>query len=230
MSSNYADSALFSPYKNQTSPIQITLQQTNYGTDSVATDVKIKTVATHNLPALSLFVGIVEDTIQYTGGNGEPLHYDVLRKSMSASSGNSINIPATIGDSTLLHFTTSYNPIWNLQRMYSLAILQETSSKQVVQAERSGYGQAALPLGLQQQELIHDIQLAPNPVRDVLHIQASETWNGSLQLINWQGNTILKETAITLPHRIDLSGLGSGFYLLRIETNQGKVTQKIIKQ
>ena len=98
---NYSSASIFTPYLGQTSPASIKIYQYKYGNDSIRSRIVIKTEATHTLTNLSLFVALAEDTINYTGSNGESVHYDVFRKSYTGTSGISVTLPAVVGDSVV---------------------------------------------------------------------------------------------------------------------------------
>lgn len=132
---NYSQSSIFTPYLSQLSPASIKIVQSKYGNDSIRSRIVIKTEATHTLGGLSLFVALAEDTINYTGSNGEPVHYDVFRKSLTGATGVNITLPATVGDSVVYTKSSTVNAAWNFSRIVTLAILQETVSKAVVQSQ-----------------------------------------------------------------------------------------------
>lgn len=132
---NYDVASLFSPYLGQTSPASIRIVQTKFGTDSIRSRIVIKTEAAHSLGSLSLFIALAEDTLKYTGSNGEPVHYDVFRKSLTGATGINISLPATIGDSVVYTKSSTVHSAWNFARIYTLAILQEKTSKSVVQVQ-----------------------------------------------------------------------------------------------
>lgn len=134
-SANYSSSAIFAPYQSLTSPASIRIVQEKFANDSIKSTIVIKTVATNTLGNLSLFVALAEDTVFYTGSNGEPMHFDVFRKSLTNTTGNAITLAPTVGDSVVFTFSSPSNLIWNFSRIYTLAILQETASKNLVQAE-----------------------------------------------------------------------------------------------
>ena len=70
-SANYSSSSIFTPYLGLTSPASIRIVQEKFSTDSIRATVIIKTEAVNSLGALSLFVALAEDTVFYTGSNGD---------------------------------------------------------------------------------------------------------------------------------------------------------------
>jgi hypothetical protein len=134
-SANYSSAAIFTPYLNKTSPASIRIVQTKFGKDSIRSKIVIKTEAAHALGSLSLFVALAEDTLKYSSPNGETVHYDVFRKSLTGVTGISIILPAKVGDSVVFIKSSPANAAWNFAHIYTLAILQETGSKAVVQSQ-----------------------------------------------------------------------------------------------
>ena len=132
---SYDVPSLFTPYLGKTSPASIRIEQTKFGKDSIRSKIIIKTEATHTLGGLSLFVALAEDTLKYTGSNGEPVHYDVFRKSLTGITGVNITLPATPGDSVTYVKSSASNAAWNFSRIYTLVILQEKTSKAVIQCQ-----------------------------------------------------------------------------------------------
>lgn len=134
---NYADPTLFNPFNNAVSPISIKVRLTEKGNDSLKVSIVLKTEATHSLTSQLLFVALVEDTIFYTGTNGETRHIDVFRRSVTGASGMTAPVANPVGDSTRFEFTSVISSTWNKQRIYALAVLQNANNKEINQAERS---------------------------------------------------------------------------------------------
>lgn len=131
---NYGAASMFAPYLSKQSPASIKIVQTKFGNDSIRSRIVIKTEATHSLTGLSLFVALAEDTLNYTGSNGESVHYDVFRKSLTGATGVSITLPSNVGDSVVYSKSSSTNTAWNFSRIFTIAILQQTSNKEVIQS------------------------------------------------------------------------------------------------
>jgi hypothetical protein len=134
-SANYSSATLFSTYLNQTSPASIRIEQTKFANDSIRATIILKTEAAHNLGNLQLYVALAEDTIFYNAPNGESEHYDVFRKAMTGVTGLAVTLPVNVGDSIVYTFSSPANQVWNFSRINTFAILQETTSKAVVQAQ-----------------------------------------------------------------------------------------------
>jgi uncharacterized delta-60 repeat protein len=67
----------------------------------------------------------------------------------------------------------------------------------------------------------------PNPVQDVLHLQANNfTTIKGVKIYNLQGKVVLEDTNDT----INVSNLSKGLYIVKIITEEGEVTKKFIKE
>jgi hypothetical protein len=75
-----------------------------------------------------------------------------------------------------------------------------------------------------------DISVYPNPARNMLHVECTDHSAQQVKLINLVGRTVLHETNVNGTHKLDISGLENGIYLLQIESDNQTVTKKIIKQ
>ncbi len=227
-STSYSSNTLFTPYQALTSPASIKIIQKKYGNDSVRSTVIIKTVATHTLGNLSLFVVLAEDTVFYQGSNGETKHFDVFRKSLSKVSGNSISLPATIGDSVVFSTVSSVNSIWDFKRIYTLAILQETANKQLVQAEASESTEKEATTGLSENTLTNCFSIFPNPSNYRFTIESTESI-GELEIRNTLGELIFSQQINSNQKIMDFSGKPSGLYFVHfIKNNKIQVTQKLL--
>ena len=70
----------------------------------------------------------------------------------------------------------------------------------------------------------------PNPVRGILTIVAKESAAVCVTLVNLVGTTVLEESGLQIhpAGRLDLSGVSSGIYFLRISGKEGTETVKLI--
>ncbi|MBA2421839.1 MAG: T9SS type A sorting domain-containing protein [Chitinophagales bacterium] len=229
-SADYSSSSIFTPYQSLTSPASILIVQQKFGTDSVRATVIIKTEAPHALGDLSLFVALAEDTVFYTGTNGEDQHYDVFRKSLSSTTGTSVALPAAVGDSIMLTFSSPSNSIWNFSRIYTLAILQETSSKNLVQAEAVSPSADVAATGINENIKQITASIFPNPVDNLFTIQLGESSDAIITLTDIDGKLIMQQAVSQSQFQFDISSLPKATYLLNIKTEKGEFSQKIIKR
>lgn len=213
---NYSLPSLFSAYTGQTSPASIRIEQTKFNNDSLQANIIIKTVDNHTLGNLVLYVALAEDTIFYNAPNGENQHYDVFRKSLSGSAGISLNLPATIGDSLVYSFSSNNQPAWNFNRIFTLAILQEESSKDVVQSEAAPANQSGMATTLSNTYYLGD-GLSVNTYEDgLIATQKDFLPNRILSLFDLSGKQVFSKTLTNSIEKISFNYLPKGIYLYEI--------------
>lgn len=76
----------------------------------------------------------------------------------------------------------------------------------------------------------HTTVVYPNPVKDVLHLELTNHTVAKLTISDASGKTIIEITEVQPAETINLSGLSSGIYFVRIETETGIITEKIVKE
>lgn len=229
-SANYSSSSIFIPYQSLTTPASIRLVQQKFGTDSIRETVIIKTEATHSLGNLSLFIALAEDTVFYTGTNGEPEHYDVFRKSLTATTGMTVTLPATVGDSVVYTFSSQSNPLWNFSRMYALAILQDAVSKDLIQAEQTAVTDNEVVNYIPENKASFMLNAFPNPISNTLIIPLNESSTAIVSLYSLTGELMLQKIISAAYPSLNLEQLPAATYLLNITCGEKQFSQKLIKQ
>lgn len=220
-STDYSSASIFSPHLGKTSPASIKIYEYRFGKDSIRSRVVIKTVATHNLTNLSLFVALAEDTINYTGSNGEPVHYDVFRKSLTGTSGMAVTLPAKVGDSIVFVKSSLANEAWNFSRIFTIAILQETATKAVVQSENISVKINNVVTGLQE-NLANNANVNVYMSENNINIsQTKEVENLDFTLYDLSGRVLINKVLNSNTENISTSTLVSGSYLYSIKSTNG---------
>lgn len=231
-SENYASASIFTPYLGQLSPASIKIVQSKYGNDSIRSRIVIKTEASHSLPELSLFVALAEDTLTYTGSNGEPVHYDVFRKSLTETTGISVTLPTTVGDSVVYTMSSTVNGAWNFGRIFTLAILQEAVSKEVVQSE-------SVPASASDVAITTGISNIHSPISNIKVFSVNNTivvnqyvfsQNTSITIRNLTGEIIRNVILTSNYETISLPNVSSGIYLYTISNESITKTGKLFIQ
>ena len=74
------------------------------------------------------------------------------------------------------------------------------------------------------------VQVSPNPVKDQLFINTGNMNVKEISLVNYVGQTMLRTIPISTSTILDLSKFNAGVYYVRILTNEGVVTEQVIKQ
>jgi hypothetical protein len=75
----------------------------------------------------------------------------------------------------------------------------------------------------------NQLQIAPNPVKDFLQLKTNENLvPKSVSIVDSSGRIVYNQTD---PEKImDVSSLQRGIYFVKIETNKGTITKKILKE
>jgi len=218
---NYGSAAIFTPYLGQTSPASFRIYQTKFGNDSIQSRIVVKTEATHTLGNLSLFVALVEDTINYTGPNGEPVHYDVFRKSLTGTSGISLTLPAAVGDSVVYTMSSPSNVAWDFSRIFTLAILQNATTKEVIQSENISTNISNVVTGIKN-ETLNDLDVSVIYSQNNLSItQYSNPENLNFTFYDVSGRLLLNKRINSTSENFSLPNLPSGIYLYSIKSENG---------
>jgi len=218
---NYSSPAIFTPYLSQTSPASIKIYQYKYGNDSIRSRIVIKTEATHTLSNLSLFVALAEDTLNYTGSNGEPVHYDVFRKSLTGTSGVSVTLPAIVGDSVVYIKSSPANVAWSFSRISTLAILQDAATKAVVQSENSLAKTNNLTTGIKNEFVNNTNASVYFSENNIKITQNKNVESLNFMLYNISGTILINKFVETQSENVNVSNLSPGVYLYRIKSING---------
>lgn len=228
-SANYNAASMFTPYLGQTSPASIKILQSKYGNDSIRSTIVIKTEAAHSLGNLKLFVALAEDTINYTGSNGEPRHYDVFRKSLTGATGVSVNLPVNIGDSVVYSMSSASNVAWNFSRIRTIAILQEATSKAVVQSESVLANSNNLTTGIYSLSA-HDPGVTAFAFDNSIVVkQANYKENTAITVYDITGKVLISKTLTSAQETVSLPNISAGLYLYIIMSKESVIkTGKVI--
>ena len=74
-----------------------------------------------------------------------------------------------------------------------------------------------------------NVELFPNPVKDILKIKLPNASTGNIVIFNVLGENVLSGDLSSRTMQIDLSELKSGVYLVRIQTENQSTIKKIVK-
>ncbi|WP_317899602.1 T9SS type A sorting domain-containing protein [Aurantibacillus circumpalustris] len=230
---DYGSASIFTPYLSQNTPASIRITQTKFANDSIHSRIVVKTEALHNLGALKLFVCLTEDTVFYTGSNGESKHYGVFRKSYTGTSGMSVTLPAIVGDSAVYTMSSPSNSAWNLARINTLAILQNETTKEVIQSETTIPPSSGVPAGIEDQsENSSSVSVFYSNQNTSIFIQQNlKETHLNFDLYNLMGRKILSENIESSFEKVNANKLSSGIYLYKIESTNGNLkTGKLFVQ
>lgn len=225
ISGAFTNPAIFSSQLSLTTSFALNTYISKLTTDSIKITTVVKKVDTSSRSSLQLFGSIIEDTLSFLARNGETANYNVFRKALWGTTSLNITAPVSVGDSSIYSKTIAINSVWNLNRIYSISILQR-ADKAVVQATKSAH--LMLPAKVDNAFQMNTILLYPNPATDKLFIDKPSTAT-SIQIIDIKGQEVmyLKELDGKF---IDLSTLAKGTYFLIINDNNINRSAMFIKQ
>jgi len=223
---NINSSSLFTEFLSKTSPFQIRIDQQKFKSDSIRSIIVIKTVSTHTLDSIRLFVALAEDTVLYASPNGETHHYNVFRKALVGATGRTIKISQKTGDSVVINVSSKSNTVWNFNRIYTVAYVQDKSTKEGLQAERALASSVKGPAGVRSTNTLH-ATIYPNPAKNELNVRLETSEKATLSLISSDGKTIRSEEFNSMI-AMNLEGVIPGLYFIRISSVSGNYFQKLI--
>ncbi len=206
---DYASTSIFTPYLNLTSSFKINtkIQLLN---DTFIVSSTIKKVDTSSLISATLFVGLIEDTINQNGGNGEARHYNVLRNANSIA----VNLPLTVNDSITNSRKFTKANFWQLNKINSIVLLQNTTNKKLIQAETSK--QTKRNTSAIVHTKISTLKFYPNPANSVINLNNLPFDNYQYQIISTEGKVL--RNAELKDSKLFIDDINNGIYLLRISS------------
>ncbi len=207
-SGSFSNSSLFSPYQNLTSSFIIN-SKTEIVNDSIIVYTIIKKADTSSQTNAILFIGLVEDTINQNGGNGENKHYNVLRNATTES----ITLPANVNDSIIKIQKFSKNNVWQFNRIKGFIMLQKSDNKKLIQAEMSKQSQS--PNTSINNANISKITFYPNPASKTLFLNDNSFENIDYQIISLDGKLI--KFGQVENNQINISDVQNGSYIIKMK-------------
>ena len=219
---DFGNPALFDPFYGQSSPYSIYIREYRWEENNVQVEVTVKAVAEHMDEQAALFVGFVEDTVFYEAPNGEDIHPGVFRKALGAIGGDLVTLPS-VGDSVTLTYSLISDSEWNMDRMYTIALLQDETGHSMMQAGKTNIVEYMNP------NFIHvpgktagKLLVSPNPVRgNTVSIRDA---GANVLLYRADGSFVIRE--INDGRRdllLDISDLPGGIYLVRSGERFGRL-------
>lgn len=227
-STNYSDAAIWNPYTAQTSPVSIQLQQSKQS-NLIEARVTLTTEENNSLENLVLFLALAEDTVFYNAPNGEDLHFDVFREAVTSTGGMSVSLAANVGESVSFDFQITPDSEWDLNRMFLVAILQDGSDKEVIQAGATTPAQNDVILSNAALPKLQGVQLFPNPVGPELFITLADAQVSTVRIFDALGQVVLTQT-FSQSARLDTSRLPMGTYFIEITNSKGQFSERLIRQ
>lgn len=218
----YDQPSLFTPFLQQTSPLQISTTIEDDSATKLTVRVVVKTIAAHSFGNLLLTTSAVEELLNYAGPNGEQQQHDVFRKSFFGVNGQSFTAPVAIGDSVVFTASVAKHNEWSLTQLYALTMVQEESGKQTVQAARS---ERLMPYTGFAELNTMDILVFPNPANDKLTIRLSEALTSQVKVYNLTGQVLVNEDMYK-ELTVNTSAFENGLYFVSICNAGGSMIKK----
>ncbi|MFK7948350.1 MAG: hypothetical protein AB8G11_12240 [Saprospiraceae bacterium] len=220
-STNFGDATIFSNQAGQTSPFTVRTELEFTGNGEVITTVIVKTEATHSFSTLKLFTAIAEDTIFYNAPNGENEHYNVFRESVFEVGGKTVTPATMVGDSVVFSETITLDANWDWSRILAISILQESGTKEVVQASTSRMQmftstEDITVIPFQLYSVNNQVVFKADKVGTVYQVQVFDLQGNALHYLNssCQGNWVFDK-------------LPTGIYAIRIQS-EDKIWSKLL--
>lgn len=135
MISNKADEWIATAEVDMEAPAgaKIELKSTRSG-DQVTLTIHVTGISTADSTDLRLITAVTESDIEYSDGNGETEHFDVLRRMYPDAGGEAV----TIGNGVTQHITHTIDipEFWNPDNLHAVVFLQTQKWKSVLQAAK----------------------------------------------------------------------------------------------
>lgn len=213
---------------DQTSPLQVTVEETDNGSSR---DVEVNVISADAPPSgnLRLFVMVVEKLVEQTTGNGESEHHNVFRRFLSPSDGVAIS-PAAAGGSVNATYSFDLEASWEADEIYVLAFVQDVDTREVINSGTRFDPTVTTTQGPGLVDL--NVQVFPNPANDHLQLQSGVPLSGELQLFNAQG-VVVKSRTLTGQQlvQMDIRDLSPGMYILSVLQEGGqRIYEKVVKK
>ena len=228
VNADYGDAEIFAPYLGQTSPVSMEIMLIDDVETGVSGDVTITVEEDNDLGELELFVALVEDTVFYDAPNGENMHFNVFREKIYSSGEGGFLLPNEIGNFYSYNISSPFleeNGAWSTGDYSVLAILQRVDTKEVVQAELLS---EILLAGTNDLPILQNVNISPNPVQNQLNISLESNTQTEARLIDITGRTVSTATFQNAT-QINTSELAKGIYFVELKNEEGRLTQKIVK-
>lgn len=220
---NYGLASIFTPYNHDSTAYEVRLYQKKYTNHKMRVRAVIIKLDEDTQKHAKLYVALVEDSLRFDAPNGEKLHRNVLRKSLTDSSGNSILLPVNINDSVVFYFETGTEG-FELNQLKSLCLLQG-AGKQLIQSAILDKTSTDKRLSLESPSN-SQYRIYPNPLQagERLLIECHSTTH--LEIWNVLGERLHSLTLQPGKEQIPLSE--KGWYILRIHSGGKWEERKVL--
>jgi hypothetical protein len=196
--SNYRMILTKSPLSNDTYKVTLEITKVSGGDQS---------------ESFQVVVGLAEETINYNAPNGENVHHNVFRRWLI----NQTVSMSEEGETQILEEEYDTHPEWVVDEIYAYAIMQQTSTKEVMQSASSQ--ESPMFINNNSAEEVRNL-FYPNPASTTINIL--EEYRGSFQqveIFSFVGNRLATFEAAD---RMDVSQLPDGMYFIVATDNENR--------
>ncbi len=205
------------------SPIQVKVTESK-GTNRTV-KVTVKTVGTVPTANYVLYAAVCERTLNLATTNGEKVHRDVLRKIISAGSGDAFT-PAALNQEKVVNFTFNVDAAWKESEIYTLVWIQDGNNNIL----NSG---TAVDATSATEEVLTDetVKVFPTPFSHQLNVDLSQINATPKEIFiqNIEGRVVAQFAAKKELNVLTISNLAAGEYLIKVSTDKGILVYKSIK-
>lgn len=220
---NFNDPGIFSAKQGEMSDFELSIvQEYASSTDSVRISVTIKRIAVSTETNAVLYAALAEREVNYDAPNGEDVHHDVFRTSFFGDDGQVLNLPTAVDESLTYKATVAVAPQWKHSELYSIVILQEENTFEVLQAA-SAEGQEIT--GVQHNVSHHELRIYPNPFEDQITMEGENITQ--VRVLDMLGHVVY--TSPQRQKQLHLAHLSAGTYVLEVSHTDGISYQRIMR-
>lgn len=221
---NFNNTQLFDSYRGKSQPYSL---DTRYETtsDSIVVRVSLFAKGIQSIDSLSLYTAVVEDTVFYKGRNSENRHYNVFRKALTDIEGDPVKATITATDSLTFRYAVALNSDWDADRMYAIALVQNSETKEVYQTAKGKKAKLVIT-STPTQGLALSIHVFPTQVTSYVQVEGME--QGQYEVHTLQGQQVLAGEFSN--NRIDFTALLKGMYLLSLNNGKESFSSKVVKR
>jgi hypothetical protein len=207
---------------NETNVLQILLKNNDVAR-ALQFDIELPTgfeLETNNIETASRADGYEVVASNIEGSKYRVLLYSMTNKTLAKGSLSILNFPVFISSNV-----SEGNYTFN----FSNVIITNTENIDISSlALESGQLTVGTQLSVEDQELERSIQLYPNPVKDILSIKSEAIVISKVAIYSVLGKKI-KEVKSNF-ESIGIYNLSNGLYIIRIFSDKGSITKRIIKR
>lgn len=158
----------------------------------------------------------------------------IIQVAVTRTDGNNISGFGTIGT---LDFTIQDDIMLNrgggdtsfVFEVLDVKLIDNSNIELITNPRQSTMVIPTTPTNTQQNILDHQVQIFPNPVNDILNIQAEDLNIQNVKIISLTGQILMTEQVNNSNVNLNTSTLPSGIYLISITTDKGILNKKISK-